>query len=736
MGSQVNATVCKAHHFPPEGVCLSRKEAEMRLHHIEKGCEEYQQLQHALVKTSGIVEIVLKSLMYKVNCMSTDEVLQGGFGSSEHVAIGEEVDLKGLTHEYEPILIMKGSARVRFQHIVALAGDFYGIYGEAVSLPGGTDEEKEARFKKAFETLENADNTEVEQLLSLIKEECEHVKHSGVPHHCYTQHLMVEGRKAEKIKAGYNDLLIDNSDHFSIDAKETYRIGHTLALKTAKEAGRKKNVEGLKKAYAIDAFACHFLTDLFAAGHIRNQRGALEKYLISLGFEVGKEVFQLTEAKTLAGILTAAQHQKDGDEGLEVEDGSGDCWKAYGDGNFFSTKNEKNKQKAIQAVQASVDEVYQSYSDPNSANFNRVYQKNIPEVKSSNPKPLYSVSQDTKVLTLHHEGHEIEIKSKEDFLQKGVLLALKNLPPNYVDDTISGLIKKHITKPIRDEMHPWVRPIFSPTVLSHAQDVICKTLGVASHYQVEKESRMLSKEIEEMADELKRVTDKILEKVEFIAEQVEQLSLEVLLQPIQKLVRKIQVESQLMKDEATYIPKTLEKRQDNLWETLEKLHVEFTQPSNTQGKMLTSLYATMVKDISPEDVPQHNLRSKLSEKRKRLVVTSWLRKLIEHQIGGFALYVTIDGILSRQHNAYKIRNFEKYWKDPTALSEDGRPMLSRKRGLVHKIDIFKQHLEDQINLNESNIDKELVNSSLAYIELEFEKFKIELSMAKSLKNME
>jgi hypothetical protein len=56
-------------------------------------------------------------------------------------------------------------------------------------------------------------------------------------------------------------------------------VGHALALKLAREAaGKSQNAEKhekLMEAYLYEAFAAHFLTDLFSAGHIRAPRRQL-----------------------------------------------------------------------------------------------------------------------------------------------------------------------------------------------------------------------------------------------------------------------------------------------------------------------------------------------------------------------------------------------------------------------------------------------------------------------------
>jgi len=116
---------------------LSRQEATSRLCALKPGAQEHHILQNILIKMSGIVEINLPNATYKINTIPEEARLLGGFGSSEHVAIGEEVKLKELPQKVP--LLMRGSVPLYFSQIIALAGDFYGVVREAISLPGGTD---------------------------------------------------------------------------------------------------------------------------------------------------------------------------------------------------------------------------------------------------------------------------------------------------------------------------------------------------------------------------------------------------------------------------------------------------------------------------------------------------------------------------------------------------------------------------------------------------------------------
>ena len=367
-------------------------QAQTYLRQLELGSKEFLELQSVLLKASGIVELIFSD--FKVD--TAQHPLGGGFGSSEHMAIGEAVRLKMDGLPANTPLLKKGAALLHFHHIVALAGDFYGVPGQAISLPGGTDQKKKQRFQNAFDELVKADNHQVLAVVQALNEECMSVRNSSLPHHCYSSQLLEKSRAIKKVKPDVDDLLIDNSDHFSTNAWDAYRIGHALALEMAREAGSTADLENrhkkLKDAYALDAFACHFLTDLFAAGHVRNQRGPLETFLLSLGFSESK-------AKPLAGILTGAQHERDGNDGLNVTNEKGEYWRAYGDGCYAYPQNEENRNKAIAATQKSVDEIYEAYQLPNVEPISVVHTF-IPRATEYNPLPLYTVVENNGVLTL------------------------------------------------------------------------------------------------------------------------------------------------------------------------------------------------------------------------------------------------------------------------------------------------------------------------------------------------
>ena len=73
-------------------------------------------------------------------------------------------------------------------------------------------------------------------------------------------------------KKGYVGLALINFDHFGADARIAYNAGHVEALEHAASG---KSAQHLETAYAISAFADHFLQDSFTSGHIRTPRQKL-----------------------------------------------------------------------------------------------------------------------------------------------------------------------------------------------------------------------------------------------------------------------------------------------------------------------------------------------------------------------------------------------------------------------------------------------------------------------------
>ena len=683
---------------------LGRQEAQSRLQSLTPGTEEHSKLQDALIRTSGIVKICLPNNTYKVNTASNECQLLGGFGSAEHVAIGEAVDLKGLGEN--KTLLDQGVNKIQFQHIVALAGDFYGVAGEAISLPGGDEVDKTKRFQKAFDTLDKADEKELHEVMSEIDNECREIKNSGAPHHCYTCQMPVTHKAIKKIKSNIEELLIDNSDHFSTNAEEAYQIGHVLAMHVAKEAGKNPGPQnlGLERAYAIDAFACHFLTDLFASGHTRNQRGDLELFLIHQ-FELS-----LQKAKTIAGILTYAQHEKDGNEGLNVYNKKGEQWRAFGDGNFFAPKNAPNKMMAIAATQASVDEIYYAYTNPESPTPNMM-EELIPHATSFNPVPIYTVEDERQSLYFNHDGKKTKIEKFKDFIY--ALKALKYIPEGYIEgfciDKTKDCLKKLKVPAAEYIDHPLVTMIICP-VVGHFMSTIpfgstlWGMVAPSPIHQVKKAVDKLSHKFDELSEFSRSIYDnsvKILNEIQGLKSQLNQLYWETITAPINKYIRKIgKIAHQIELHPTTIDDLEQIKLRDRLKDDYLSLSAIF-HGGISEGKNVLEAYGKMLSSMSKE----------MRDKERKIAVTLWYRKMVEFQLQAFSLYIQ-----------FKRRTIDKP-KDQ--LKEGEIPLqVVKQGGDYEQVAEFHKSLIIQLGKNKDFIDEELICMSQEVIYLELEKCKL------------
>lgn len=147
-------------------------------------------------------------------------------------------------------------------------------------------EDSIARFHAAFDSLATDTShtpSEVQNILGILQEEVNAVqiainKHKG-PWDTAWPHLVdpavrlqVATARRPSGRPSYGGLAKMNWYHFGGDAQLAYTAGHLVAINVAFKGGSQSNLE---LAYAMNAFADHFLQDLFSAGHIRTPRRAL-----------------------------------------------------------------------------------------------------------------------------------------------------------------------------------------------------------------------------------------------------------------------------------------------------------------------------------------------------------------------------------------------------------------------------------------------------------------------------
>jgi hypothetical protein len=265
--------------------------------------------------------------------------------------------------------ILSGGAEVTYADTIALAGDFFGQPGTPIS-DGNNLAQQQANFRASFNTLDTASPSYVQGILSLINTQAAQVAAlaaGSTASDRYSQ-AYTEANSGKYWDAWYNGatgganpyditnlqnltgplegmytrLAGTNWDHFGQHAVNAYTAGHSVALQQAQTAWQNNDQNGLLRAYIIDAFACHFLSDLFATGHLRTPRKALHASI-----------------SPFPDLLAQIMHDEDNYNGMKVQSTvHPEGWLAYGDKRMEDTVNATNVSYAGDALQASADEIY------------------------------------------------------------------------------------------------------------------------------------------------------------------------------------------------------------------------------------------------------------------------------------------------------------------------------------------------------------------------------------------
>lgn len=282
--------------------------------------------------------------------------------SGEHALIGNAAPMEGLpyggagTTQQIPL---ECGVTTTYGHIVALAGDYYGVPAEPISN-GTSFSDRRMRFAKAYRTLQDADPSEMQALIAVIDSEIKLINDAlnakVQPSSQYALHPTSDAYLAGLTKGRYLSLVATNFDHFGHDALTAYMTGHRWAVEVAVSAALGRADSGLKpptlaQAYAINAFADHFLTDLFAAGHLRQDRQGLHNWS-----QVGVPGTYLGAGD----YISLDCHYEDGKYGLNLFNAQGH-WVGYGDSRIYDRDNEAGLELAKLAARISKVEVYEAY---------------------------------------------------------------------------------------------------------------------------------------------------------------------------------------------------------------------------------------------------------------------------------------------------------------------------------------------------------------------------------------
>ena len=162
----------------------------------------------------------------------------------------------------------------------------------------------------------------------------------------------------------YLPIILNNDEHLGFYNMIAYVKYHQKALNFAAAASslRASNpqlaLEGLHKAIFYNGFSDHFLTDGFAAGHVRNPRSQIRKWanLNNIG-------------SLVSGVLSNVIHENDGSmlktdgSGLKVTNSRGDHWSTRGDAALFwmNSVDDSSVHLPVEAVFTSLREVLDTY---------------------------------------------------------------------------------------------------------------------------------------------------------------------------------------------------------------------------------------------------------------------------------------------------------------------------------------------------------------------------------------
>jgi len=290
------------------------------------------------------------------------------FEGGEHTAIGDNVLLRFAANQppvvaHQSPLPLPNGLSLTYGQVVALGGDFYGVPERPIA-DGATPSERIERFLQAFDSLARlpASRAEAQDILAVMQEEISAanraIKDGRQPHEAYDALGDSLSARWNRITGGgsvasdllplgrYLKLAASNWDHFGRSALLAYQAGHGAALQQALRARDSGDERDLQLAYAMNAFADHFLTDLFSAGHLRVPRKALA---------------DTVTPSDIGSLVSRFMHDEDSKYGLRVRNAEGEQWRAYGDKRYFDSVDVANRRQVGRAVQRSADEVLQAF---------------------------------------------------------------------------------------------------------------------------------------------------------------------------------------------------------------------------------------------------------------------------------------------------------------------------------------------------------------------------------------
>jgi len=319
------------------------------------------------IQKKWIISIISSVVIFSTSAYAAvqEPVSNGeGFTAGEHVSLGDEIQLRSIPGNTRTIqlLTLHNGIKLTYGEIMSL-GDFYGTPDLPVSY-GKTRAEKERLFLAAFDGFSATQQVtkEVHKILDVTHEEqaaiATAISHGERLEDVYKRLSEDHSKRYNCITGGgcgdrwwlsqgrYLKLARTDYDHFGEHAVSAYEVGHALAIEQAIAARSEGNIQMLETAYAMNAFASHFLSDRFSTGHMRTPR---------------RELDENATPAFVGSLLSHYMHDEESESGLRVHNTRGDHWAAFGDKHYFDDNSARHREMLREALQVSADEVNEAY---------------------------------------------------------------------------------------------------------------------------------------------------------------------------------------------------------------------------------------------------------------------------------------------------------------------------------------------------------------------------------------
>lgn len=300
------------------------------------------------------------------------------FGSYEHTLCAARI---GLTEDGRELQIGAiragfddkteldvGGKSLRFGSIIAMAGDFY----------AHLDDQAARDFAWAWPPMSGITGwlggdyramTLVGDSQSSVEGLHDHIHREATGSQVGALATAIDAAESKHPMRRYLALASQNICHFACQnagysqvgnpALALYRAYHRRAVEEARRAGEAGDRTALHAALVVDAFGCHFLTDLFASGHIRTPRDVLgQRFGITIGALVMSK--RIHDEDNRDGLWVTTMNPAEGERRTGAA-GTRVVWRAYGDDALESPNAKVHLAQIQESVRRSTAEVFGAY---------------------------------------------------------------------------------------------------------------------------------------------------------------------------------------------------------------------------------------------------------------------------------------------------------------------------------------------------------------------------------------